>query len=653
MAWLAVVPLHAIDRLPIEDFARTPIASRMALAPDAAHVAFLRDIGGRTLMHVAEVESGKLSYLEVGEALLANDARKEVESFQWINADRLLLGTTALDAFYGVIAVNRDGSAAVPISGYEDNRVVLQGKKLWAREVIFNFRDAEGSLLMLDRHEGGSGSWNRPDILKVNTKTGLTKTVVKNPGTVGYWGLDAAGVARLGILTHGDLSGAIYRENERAEWRTILPLQDRSGQLRPMGFDPATETMFVAALTPEKRWAVYRLDPSAGTLGEPLLSDPQYDILPQRAREFGGHALVAPILSPERDQVLGVRYLTETTRVKWFDPQFARHQGAIDRALPETVNILVGLSDDRRRMLWYSFSDRHPGVYTLADVEKRSLRQLATCRPWLKPEQLAQTLAIKYAARDGLMIHGFLTVPAGYEPKNLPLVVLPHGGPWVRDVWGFDPLVQLLANRGYAVLQMNYRGSPGYGEELYRAARREIGGKIQDDIEDGTRWAIAAGIADPKRIAIMGSSYGGYSTLFALGRSAELYRCGISINGVTDWPAIYDARKSDSAYRSANRHWRREIGDREKDAALLHAISPVNFADKIVAPVLILQGKEDRIVPVEQARLMIRALERAGRQPESLIISKLGHSYGDERQRLQIYTKVVEFLEEHLGAGVP
>jgi dipeptidyl aminopeptidase/acylaminoacyl peptidase len=179
----------------------------------------------------------------------------------------------------------------------------------------------------------------------------------------------------------------------------------------------------------------------------------------------------------------------------------------------------------------------------------------------------------------------------------------------VRDIWGFDPLVQLLANRGYAVLQMNYRGSTGYGDELYQQARKQIGAKIQDDIEDATQWAIQAGVANPQRIAIMGMSYGGYSALFALGRSPGLYRCGISFAGVTDWPAMYE--DSDVAEsKSAKRYWREQIGDPDKED--LKVISPINFADKITAPVLIIQGKRDARVPQDQARRMIAALETAG-----------------------------------------
>lgn len=651
---LAALPaLHAIERLPIEDFAREPTTARARLSPDGKRLAFVREYKGLTSLHIAEIDEAKISRLDLGEALLANDARKEVGAFTWIGDNRLVLTTTVWDSIYGVMAVNWDGAMAVPISGYEDNRISVNSSKLFAREVIHRFYDKGQNILMLDRHERSAGSATRPDILKVDTLTGLGKVVVKNPGEVAHWGLDFNGVARFGILTHGELSGAIYRESEEAEWKTILPLKNRSGELRPAGFDAANNRALVTALNQEKRWTVFPLDPATGELGEPLLTDPEYDIVPDRGiAGVEGISLAGTIFSRRKQAMIGIRYYTETPRVKWFDKEFAVYQASVDKTLPNTMNLLVDESLDGKRQLWFAFSDQHPGAYYLFDQEKRSFKALAPRMGWIKPEQMAPMLSVKYTARDGLVIHGYLTVPVGHEPKGLPLVVLPHGGPWARDVWGFEPGVQLLANRGYAVLQMNYRGSTGYGDELFKNAKREIGGKIQDDIEDATRWAIAAGVADPQRIAIMGSSYGGYSALFALGRNPELYRCGISLAGVTDWPAIYE--DSDvTENKTARKYWREQIGDPEKDLTRLRSISPVNFADKITAPVLIIQGRKDQRVPQDQAKRMIAALVKAGRKPESLLIPNLGHNTGTQPQRLKIFQTVVDFLEKNLGPGVP
>ena len=628
----------------------------MTLSPDGGQVAYLADHNGVTKLMVLDLGGKKTMRLNLGQETFGTGLSKEVGWFGWVGNRRVILSTIAGDQVYGVMAMNSDGSKTVGISGLEraevgNQRVVAN----WAREVIHTQFDAGANVLMLDRHDTTPGSYNRPDVLKVDTLTGSSKTLLKNPGEVASYGVDFDGVVRFGVLSHGDLSGAIYRDSEKSSWQTILPLKDRRGALRTMGFDAAGNRVLVTALTESGRWAPFALDPAKpGELGEPLLADTEYDIIPERfIPSMDAVPLAGPIFSRAKQSLIGMRYYTESARIKWFDPEFANYQRGMDKAHPQTVNLLVNQSVDGTKLLWFSYSDQDPGYYTLLDVAKRALTPIGPRMPWIKPAQMASTLSIKYTARDGLVIHGYLTVPVGYQPKDLPLVAMVHGGPWVRDIWGFDPLVQLLANRGYAVLQMNYRGSTGYGDALYRQARREIGGKIQDDIEDGVRWAIATGIAKPEQIAIMGGSYGGYSTLFALGRNPELYRCGISLAGVTDWPAMY--KESDvKENKAAKRYWSEQIGDpgKEQDMTKLRAVSPVNFAGEIIAPVLIVQGKEDQRVPQEQAKRMIEALEAAGRKPESLFIAKLGHSYGDERQRTEIFNAVVTFLEKNLGPGV-
>ncbi|HEX2860880.1 MAG TPA: alpha/beta fold hydrolase, partial [Lacunisphaera sp.] len=253
---------------------------------------------------------------------------------------------------------------------------------------------------------------------------------------------------------------------------------------------------------------------------------------------------------------------------------------------------------------------------------------------------------IKYTARDGEEIHGYVTLPAGDRRTKLPLIVMPHGGPFVRDVWQCQPRVQFFANRGYAVLQMNFRGSPGYGTEFHAKGKREIGRGMQHDIEDGTRWAIAQGLADPDRIAIVGSSYGGYAALFALGHNPGLYRCGISINGVTDWTDIIRERRGEE-YRFAYQHFREWIGDPKLE--FLEEVSPVTFASKITAPVFIVQGKEDRTVPPKQARKLVAALEKEGRPPQSLFVSGEGHSFTKERNRIKLHQEMERFLAQHMA----
>ena len=656
-------PLSAVPRLPLEDFTRQPDFSHLQISDDGKYVAYMHESLGHDTLNVADLATMESLRFDPGETqAFGTIVPKEVEAFQWISDRRLLLTTTVWDTWFGERAVNRDGTDWRGVSGYEtlplnQDRIFINLSPkdvLWAQYTLHAFDDAEGDILMLDQHDYSGVLRLYPDVIKINTETGSWQTVVKNPGDVVSWGVDRAGQVRLGIVGRGGREDSvIYRDNNRDAWRTF-PAPAGLQKVHPLFFDGTNQGLYVAALSPEKRTALFHLTLGGQSEAKLVLSDPEYDIVSQTfTPSMDGVAMARPIFSEQKASLLGVWFVRDAPRVQWFDKQFVAYQRAIDRTLPNTINLYAGKSRDDQRVLFFAFSDRDPGTYVLLDAVKHSIKPIAPRMPQIHPVQMAEMLSIHYAARDGLEIRGYLTLPVGYPPKHLPLVVLPHGGPWVRDVWGFDPLVQFLANRGYAVLQMNYRGSPGYGDEFFEKGKREVGLAVQNDIEDAAKWAVAAGVADPQRVAILGGSYGGYSALFALGRSPGLYRCGISISGVTDWFSIYH-NLDDPEYQFARRYWEDQIGDPRTEAAFLKSISPLNFADAITKPVLIIQGKDDRTVPVKQARMMVAALEKAGRPPETLYLSQVGHNvFATEDSRTAIFKAVESFLERNLGPGVP
>ena len=643
---LAATGLMAADAIPIEDFARLPLVTQAKLSPDGRYVAFLRDVEGKSTLFLSDLEHRTLSNLQPAD-VRGTFTSQDVRWFNWMNDKRLVFTTVIWDHWgTGISAVDRDGHQWKKLSG--PGATNRNEDPLYATRVLGSLEDDDQSILVIDQHVSEGAEAVFPDVVKVNTLTGFYSTVAKNPGDVIGWGVDPAGCVRLGVTVEGTKVGVLYRESENVPWRALAPLDPERGQIRPLGFETSGPRLYVAALSPQKRWAVYSYDPAKGILGGALVADPEYDIIPE-AGLIGpqGVSLAHPVFSRNRAEMLGVYYVTDKPQVRWFDADYARYQRIIDRALPDTFNLIAGSSKDDRLMLVLSFSDRDPGTYFLYDRVEKSLTLVATCMKWIKPEQMAAMNPIQYPARDGLVIHGYLTYPPGSAREKLPLVVLPHGGPWVRDVWGFDPLVQMLASRGYAVLQMNYRGSPGYGEEFHERGLRELGGAIQNDIEDGARWAIQQGVADPKRIAIVGGSFGGYAALFALGHNPELYRCGVSLAGVTDWQAIYE-KLSEPEQKVARQFWLEEIGDPSTNQVDLRAISPVNFADKITAPVLLIQGKEDYIVPPKQAREMVAALKKAGRPPESVFLNDVGHGLRTDEARVEAFKRIAAFLDKNL-----
>jgi len=657
----ATLAAMAAPRAPLEDFAQDPDVSQMRLSPDGQYEAFMHVYMGHPTLCCEAVGSANAVQFAMGMAHAYDRmVPRTVRDYAWISNDRLMLTTTVWGRWYGTLAASRENKMVQGTSGWEtlpETRGRLYNINrhdyLWATQRIFSFQDENRNVLMLDLHDGEGEGRLYPDVVKINTLTGSFRTVVKNPGDVVAWGVDHDGRVRIGITRQvGSKPAAIYRENEDAPWKK-LELPDNMRELRPLGFDRDGQHLFVTATSPERRVALARLDLRDTARGEVVFSDPEYDVIPEGgASSFDGIRLVRPVFSEKKNALVGIWYLRDGPRVQWFDKEFAVFQQAIDRVMPNTVNLFVDGSRDEKRILFLCYSDRDPGTYCLLDVDKRSIRPVGKRIPQIRPDDMARMYPIQYHARDGLLIHGYLTVPVGYQTKHLPLVVLPHGGPRVRDVWGFDPLVQFLANRGYAVLQMNYRGSPGYGQEFYNKGRQKVGAEIQNDIEDATRWAVAKGVADPEHIAIVGESYGGYSAMFALGHNPGLYKCGVSIAGVTDWLDLFHNLDEDM-YKFARETWKENIGDPVTDEAVLKSISPVNFADKITAPLLLIQGEADLTVPPDQAKAMIKAMEKAGQKPESLFLADEGHSLASAAARRESFRTIELFLEKHLGAGLP
>jgi dipeptidyl aminopeptidase/acylaminoacyl peptidase len=305
---------------------------------------------------------------------------------------------------------------------------------------------------------------------------------------------------------------------------------------------------------------------------------------------------------------------------------------------------------DNGRFVVQSTSDRDPGTYYLLDPDKRTLEEVLRTLEWLKPEQLSKTTVVRYKARDGLEIPAYLTLPNGREPKKLPLVAWIHGGPWVRDDWRYDPEVQFLASRGYAVLQPNYRGSTGFGLRHLNASFRQWGQSMQDDITDGIRRLVDDGIVDANRVCIGGGSYGGYATLMGLVKDPKQYRCGISVVGVSDLIWMQELGYSDfNSYDpdSADAYFSVTMGDLKTDRAMLEKYSPRRHADQVEAPVLFLHGADDRRVPIKHAEGMRDALKAAGKPYEWVVYNGEGHGFMKPENRLDYFQKMEAFLARH------
>ena len=339
----------------------------------------------------------------------------------------------------------------------------------------------------------------------------------------------------------------------------------------------------------------------------------------------------------------------------WFDARMKQVQADIDAKLPNMVNLIgVAARAETPWVLVNSYSDRQPRVLFLYNTETREFKKIGASRPRIAASEMAAVDLVQVKARDGLTIPAWLTVPNDSKGKRLPLVVLVHGGPNVRGGdWSWRSGPQFLASRGYAVIEPEYRGSTGYGDQHFRAGWKQWGLAMQDDIADAARWAIAQGIADPKRICIAGHSYGGYATLMGLARDPELYQCGIDWAGVTDIELLYTgtwwSSASDVSASYKQYGMPALVGDRLKDAAQLEATSPLRLAARITQPLLLAYGGIDKRVPLYQGRKFYDAVKQTNKDVEWVVYEDEGHGWRQEKTNVDFWTRVEKFLERHIG----
>jgi dipeptidyl aminopeptidase/acylaminoacyl peptidase len=341
-----------------------------------------------------------------------------------------------------------------------------------------------------------------------------------------------------------------------------------------------------------------------------------------------------------------VSWETDKAREHFFDEQTRALDAALKRHLPGYEVALQGHSRDENIFIVAAYNDRTPGSRYLYDAKADKLAKLADINPALPEGQMAQTKPVQYKSRDGLTIHGYLTLPVGRDPKNLACIVNPHGGPWVRDSWGYNPEVQFLANRGYCVLQMNYRGSTGYGREFWEAGFGQWGLAMQDDITDGVQWLIEQGIADPKRVGIYGGSYGGYATLAGVAFTPDLYAAAVDYVGVSN---LFTFMETIPPYwKPMLEKMRDMVGDPVRDKERLAATSPALHADRIKTPLFVAQGARDPRVNKAESDQMVDALRKRGVEVEYMVKDNEGHGFHNDENKFEFYAAMEAFLKKYL-----
>jgi len=634
LALALLAPLGQAEKLPVETFFKNPEFSRMRLSPDGKWLAAIAPREGKNNLLTIRLSDRKLF------GCTAED-ENEVYSFNWISDERLIFQMKDRNNFPngGLYAVNRDGSKHKVLNQSFKTYREFGSRVFKAVELFDPLTDEGGDILVEVRRGGGRFREERAfygNIVRLNTFTAKEKRVVFNRGDILQFVADREKVIRIGVAQHGLTRTILHRRDDKSDWEEIYSADFRTA-IEPLGFGTNPDILYVAALNGDKR-ALFQYDLKAKKLGRLIFAHPTYDV-----------PAGPPIVSDKTGKVLGVRYEAERPQIYWFDKDYKNYQAMIDAELPGMANDIKNWSKKEDRILFHSHSEKTIGSYYLLDIsdkKKPKMEKLLDLAEWIDPEKMSPMKPIQYTARDGLVIHGFLTTPNGSDGKNLPLIVHPHGGPTARDYWGWNADVQFLANRGYAVFQPNFRGSTGYGNKLRLAGFREWGGKMQDDITDGVKYLIAEGIADAKRIGIYGASYGGYATMAGLCFTPELYRCGVNYVGVTDINLILKEyplpKKIHDAINAVM------IADRSKDKDWIKSRSIQYNIDKVRAPVLMAYGMKDWRVPPKHGRILKRALDRNNIPNKLIIKANEGHGYRNEDNVFEFFREVDAFLEQHM-----
>lgn len=611
-------------RISAEQFGTLPFVSAPSLSPDGTHVVAEGFIDGKEVILVFDLvnEGAKAR-------IIGKPADREIVWTRWAGNGRILISLAEKTVIFG-IELYATRLVSLDLATGTQNFVGLKSEGLSGDDVIFV--EPQGKFLLLSVQKS---IFVYPQVVRVDLNSFKTETVVPAHDNVWNWYADPAGTVRAGMGSAGRKWWLLYRSKDGEKFEKVIRRTERRDSDADVErFIPlnGTNQGYAIANKNTGRFGLYRYDFSGDALGDAVFEHPKVDI-----DDFD--------LTPDGNGVLAVHYTDDRARVRWFDPAMQTLQAKLEKTLPGNVTRILSSSLDKSIMLVWSGGASDPGSYFLHDRTRKTLRPLFTPFDKLSGKLLAPVEAVEYAARDGTTIPAYLTKPPAREPKALPLIIMPHGGPFLRDSWDFDIWAQFLANRGYAVLQPNFRGSTGYGREFVEKGMGQWGRGMQDDIDDGVQWLVAKGMVDSKRVCIMGASFGGYAAMWAAVRNPDVYRCAISFAGISDVGAMlrYD-RKSFTAPRYFKDWQDRVKGEGDFD---LKSVSSLFAISRITIPMLIAHGAKDTNVPLSQSAKFHEALLKAGKSHDYIVYPDEGHGFEKPQNSIDFLKRVEAFLAQH------
>jgi dipeptidyl aminopeptidase/acylaminoacyl peptidase len=608
------MPLRCI---PIEELFANPAIAQVNISPDGNFLAWLAPRNGHLNIWLHDCTTGSGRFL-------TDERERSIHTFAWGNSRTIVFARdTNGDENYQIYLLDIDS----------ENPPTLCTPPQGVRAEILSTLPLHDDRILIT-HNGRAKEVF--DVYALDLERGELKLIEENPGGVVEWIPDRDGTIRIAVRTDGANRTLLYRSRSDEPFRELLTTTFRT-VFAPVHFAEDGHSFYVLSNRGRDTAAIYRFDPDTLREEELIAASDGYDMQGLLYSYKHRQPVATSYVSWRHEYV----FLHPTWRSLW------EHAADYLRsALGEVAVYIVSWSLDEEWFVLAAQGDTHPTVFYLLSAGTGHLQEIGRSMPHLDASELAPMQPIRYHARDGMLIHGYLTLPREHT-KPVPLVVFPHGGPWVRDVWGFNPAVQLFANRGYGVLQLNYRGSTGYGRRFWEASFKQWGRAMQDDITDGVRWLVANGVADPERVGIVGGSYGGYAVLAGLAFTPELYRCGVDIVGVSN---LLTFRRTIPPYwKPLNQMLDEMVGSLETEEELLRSVSPVFHADRIQAPLLVFQGANDPRVNKAESDQIVEALRVRDIPVEYYVRDDEGHGFVGEQNRMWMYSIIERFLAKHLG----
>ncbi len=603
---------YAQKQIPLKNFFKHPKKSAYQISPDGKYISYLGPYKKRMNIFVQPVGSEKSTRI-------TSVTDRDLGGYFWKSGSRIVyLKDNGGDENFHLYAVNVDGSNLKDLTPFEGVRA----------DFVDELEDNDNEMLIQLNKDNKEVF----DVYRLDINTGEMTKIAKNPGNITGWVTDHNGKLRIATTTDGTNSSFMYRETENDSFITIFTTNFKES-VEPLFFDFDNKNIFVRSNLGRDKAAIIKMDPSTGKELTNLFEHPEVD---------AGNLSY----SRQRKVLTAISFTTWKRFRKFLDEPTEKLFKNLEAQLNGYEISLSSSTKDENTFIVRTYSDRSLGSYYLYTYSTNTLTKITDVSPWLKEEKMAVMKPITFASRDGLIINGYLTLPVGKDPKNLPVIINPHGGPWARDNWGFNPEVQFLANRGYAVLQINFRGSVGYGREFMELSFKQWGKTMQDDITDGVNWLIKEGIANPKRVGIYGGSYGGYATLAGLTFTPDLYACGVDYVGVSN---LISFMNTIPPYWKPYLEMMHEmVGNPDTELEMLKAASPVFHVDKIKSPLFVAQGAKDPRVNIDESNQIVNALKQRGVKVEYMVKENEGHGFHNEENQFEFYKAMEKFLKKNM-----